>query len=78
MITIEAFKPPRAERKSCLLTRILQSMTKNDAEIARTAINDPDVGSGLIARVLTENGFRISEETIRRHRRSGCGCEAAK
>jgi hypothetical protein len=59
----------------CRVKVIYGEMQKPDLDDLRDALSDPAISSAVIARVLTERGYKISSNTVGHHRRGGCSCE---
>lgn len=59
----------------CRIKVIYGELQKPDADELRDAMTDPAISGAVIARVLTERGFKVSANTVGHHRRGGCACE---
>lgn len=70
--------PPHHNTRPCALGRILTQLTPAERDAVQTALDDPDWPGTKIAEVLTEAGYRVRADTIRRHRRNHCSCEQAE
>ena len=65
------YEPPRigALCRTCLL---LKQLPEKDAEALRVALADKRISSGGLSRILKEEGHKIAETTLRRHRKGEC------
>ena len=71
---IHAAAPTPPKRRPCLVTTVMNTISKEDAEDLVAALADPANHHTAIARALTNRGFAIGEKPIRRHRAGDCGC----
>lgn len=60
------------ERKSAFET-LFEQLDKEDRDALQNAFNDPDWSNAALVRVLNDNGFRVSKDTISKHRRALAG-----
>lgn len=59
----------------CAISVILGRLADSDATSLREALADSDIAHTTIYRVLIDNGFSLSINTVQRHRRGECACE---
>lgn len=59
----------------CAISVILDRLADPDAESLRDALGNGEIAHTVIYRVLTDNGFNLSINTVQRHRRGECACE---
>lgn len=59
----------------CAISVILGRLADSDAASLREALSNGDIAHTTIYRVLTDNGFNLSINTVQRHRRGECACE---
>lgn len=60
---------------TCSVRRLLDELSKDDAEALREALADPKVPGTAIERALLKEGHRMGSYNIQRHRRGMCTCE---
>jgi len=62
------------------MCKVYQFLTQHpdDADELSVVIDNPNIPASSVARVICENGFEISADTIKRHRKrlehKGCKC----
>lgn len=61
---------------ACSISVILAELDKDDRTALIEALTDPTVEHTAIRRVLVHNGFRVNINTVQRHRRGECLCDA--
>jgi PleD family two-component response regulator len=64
----------------CGIRRILKQLEPKEAQALIKLIDEPETSATSLARVLTNNGFPVSRQTINRHRArgikdTGCVCK---
>jgi len=63
----------------CSVGAAIKSMPEETQKILNTVMDDKSVFSGDICRILKANGYDLSAEVMRRHRRrktgTGCACK---
>jgi len=60
----------------CGVALALAQMPKDIATKLNTAMANPHAPSTKIALAATELGYRIPADTVQRHRRGACSCDA--
>lgn len=68
---IAEYKPPRLGGK-CTVCAVVEQVSKEDAAALKVAFDNPKMSNAGIALILKEEGFKIGESTVRRHRRGEC------
>jgi hypothetical protein len=63
-------KPSRASQ--CRFGREYDELDETDRQKLRTAFLDTEITTTWIWTVLAENGFTVSESTVRTHRKGNC------
>jgi hypothetical protein len=56
----------------CRFKKEYENLDVADREKLRTAFANPEITTSYIYRVLNQNGFTVSESTIRTHRKGEC------
>lgn len=72
---LRASQPP-VKGPPCTMGVILSELDKDDRSALVEALIDRTVEHTTIYRVLTGNGFKVSINTVQRHRRGECRCGA--
>lgn len=74
---LEAVKPLHGPR--CTIEVILEQVQPAEAQAIIEAIDNHRIAASVLARTLTQNGYRVAQRTITRHRRrgtaDGCRCD---
>lgn len=60
----------------CSVGVVLAQMDPETAAEFRAAIDMPELSGEAISSVLRRRGYRVAGQTINRHRRGGCICDA--
>lgn len=60
--------------KVCKTGRLIQNLSKADAEDLRTAIANPQIQTEAIVKVLNSHGHKLSTSQFGAHRRGECCC----
>lgn len=60
---------------SCVVVAIAQQLTIDQRADLNEALADPLIYGSTIAKVLSNWGYKVSETTVRKHRRHGCLCD---
>lgn len=63
-------KPPVGGR--CTVCSLLDQLPEDEAKALNDALADPAFSNAGLSRVLKEEGYRIGDSTIGRHRRQEC------
>lgn len=61
-------------RMRCSIGLLLESLDGSDRDALVVAVYDDNVRPTSLSRVLRSHGHKVSEQTIRRHRRRECRC----
>ena len=67
----------RAVGGVCTVGTILAGLSPEDRADLESALADPAFLGRAIVRVLHARGAKLSDETLRRHRRGDCKCRSA-
>jgi len=60
--------------KPCLFSRVTKDLSKDDREKLDAALDEAEISVSSIDRWLQKHGIKISNATIRRHRKRECDC----
>lgn len=63
-----------APKTGCGIAKLLKNMTKPDSTDLQEALENPIITSSAIDRALRKNGYTVSGNMVRRHRRKDCAC----
>jgi hypothetical protein len=63
-----------ATNKQCKFSRLIDELSDDDAKDVKKALENPNVKTEVLARVLTANGHSIGSSTVSLHRRGECCC----
>lgn len=67
--------PQRGQKgPDCSVRMLLRTLPPSDAEAVQAALDNPDWTAAALARLLTQEGHRVQDSTVRRHRRGDCLC----
>lgn len=69
---LKAEEPP--PKHLCSVAKVLDAMSKQDAEDLLAAMSDGNIMATSIARVLQRHGHDLKPEAVRRHRKRECRC----
>lgn len=71
---LEGLTPATHERK-CLVTKVAESLDKDDAKILNDALADQGKwSSNALSEALGKRGVKLGDSTIRKHRDKMCLC----
>lgn len=62
------------KKPKCHVAKVLESLSDEDRADLLAALEQPDLRSTVIAKVLTNRGYPVSEFSIRRHKLKRCQC----
>lgn len=67
---------PPGPRKGpdCSMGTILRTLPEQESQAVQAALDNPDWTAAALARLLTQEGHRVQDNTVRRHRRGDCLC----
>jgi hypothetical protein len=71
-MTLEDLLIEPTPRSYCRFKKEYDDLDERDRELLRTAFANLEISTSFIFRVLSVNGFKSSESTIRTHRRGNC------
>jgi hypothetical protein len=57
---------------ACRTCALLKSLPEKEAEALRVALADKRFSNGGLSRILRDEGYKIAESTLRRHRKGEC------
>ena len=67
-----------APNQGCGMARLIDGMAESDKADLEQALADPTITASAIDRALRKNGFVVSGNMVRRHRRKDCACGQAQ
>lgn len=62
----------------CGIRALLDTLPADDRADLEAALASASIYGSTIARVLTARGWKVSEQTIRRHRSGACRCRGSE
>ena len=68
-------KPKKA---LCAVAEIIKTLKPEEAKALNKALDDPDSSPTNLALILNKNGYKISRQTINRHRNRNTNAEGCK
>lgn len=74
-LSLDDFAGRKHKGPRCTVSVILGALDAKDRDVLEAALADPDIQSSQIAKVLTDNGHKIGDGTVSKHRRQGCACD---
>jgi len=66
--------PKQLGPTECYIGQILKLLDKETSELLNTALNDKRIRHVDLLRLCAQEGYKMSEATMRRHRSGGCRC----
>lgn len=66
------------KKASCNVAEIIKTLNMQEAKALNKALDDPDSSPTNLAKILTNNGYNISRQTITRHRNRNTNAEGCK
>lgn len=67
--------PPEPNKgPACSMRTLLNTLPEDESEAVQAALDNPEWTAVALARLLTQEGHRIQDTTVRRHRRGDCLC----
>ena len=61
--------------QNCFIGRVLVEVSSEEEELLKIALADKRIRTVDLMKLLTGEGYKCSEATIRRHRSGGCRCK---
>jgi len=58
----------------CTMGALLDALPDREAQAVQAALDNPAWTAVALARLLTQEGHRMQDSTVRRHRRGDCLC----
>lgn len=79
MALLDDLENVRHKKVNCSIAEIIKTLKPEEAKALNKALDDPDSSPTNLAMILTNNGYKISRQTINRHRNrktnvEGCKC----
>lgn len=66
--------PKQLGPTECYVGQILKLLDKDTSGLLNTALNDKRIRHVDLLKLCAEEGYKMSEATMRRHRSGGCRC----
>jgi DNA-directed RNA polymerase specialized sigma54-like protein len=66
------------KKASCSIAEIIKTLNTQEAKALNKALDDPDSSPTNLAMILNKNGYKISRQTINRHRNRKTNAEGCK
>lgn len=66
--------PKQLGPTECYVGQILKLLDKDTSVLLNTALNDKRIRHVDLLKLCAEEGYKMSEATMRRHRSGGCRC----
>lgn len=70
---LEGLTPPSKEKR-CAVTKRAETLSKEDKKLLQEALDNPFWSHEALALELTNRGFIISKDPLRKHRSGVCSC----
>ncbi len=67
---------PHTSGLPCSVAQILAGLDDDDRTVLQRALSDRQISAGQIYNALVAEGHSVGRQTIPRHRRGHCRCEA--
>ena len=61
-----------SSRGKCTFCTFLETLPKEEAKLIAERVEDKNITSSSLSRVLRKNGYNLSEGVVSRHRRGQC------
>lgn len=74
LATIEAAQASARRGSNCGVRLVLEQLSPEDADDLRAAIANDGITLSVIGKVLREQGYKVGDDALRRHKRQVCAC----
>jgi hypothetical protein len=71
---LSGLSKPRDSRLTCKIQQISETLSEEDRNIFRAAVDDPDWPASTLSKALKQRGIKVADVTIARHRSGQCNC----
>lgn len=61
-----------SSKGKCTFCTLLETLPKEEVKAIANRVDDKNITSASLSRVLRKNGFNLSEGVVSRHRRKAC------
>jgi hypothetical protein len=78
MALLDDLENVRHKRPGCTVAEIIKTLNAAEAKALNKALDDPDSSPTNLALILNKNGYKISRQTINRHRNRKTNAEGCK
>lgn len=78
MTLLDDLENVKTKKVSCSVAQIIKTLKPEEAKALTKALDDPDSSPTNLALILSKNGYKISRQTINRHRSRKTSAEGCK
>jgi hypothetical protein len=78
MALLDDLENVRHKKPGCTVAEIIKTLNAAEAKALNKALDDPDSSPTNLALILNKNGYKISRQTINRHRNRKTNAEGCK
>jgi hypothetical protein len=78
MALLDDLENVRHKKPGCTVAEIIKTLNASEAKALNKALDDPDSSPTNLALILNKNGYKISRQTINRHRNRKTNAEGCK
>ena len=78
MALLDDLENVRHKKPGCTVAEIIKTLNATEAKALNKALDDPDSSPTNLALILNKNGYKISRQTINRHRNRKTNAEGCK
>jgi hypothetical protein len=78
MALLDDLENVRHKKVNCAVGEIIKTLKPEEAKALSKALDNPDSSPTNLAMILNKNGYKISRQTINRHRNRNTNAEGCK
>jgi hypothetical protein len=78
MALLDDLENVKHKKVNCSIAEIIKTLKPQEAKALTKALDDPDTSPTNLAMILNKNGYKISRQTINRHRNRTTNAEGCK
>lgn len=78
MALLDDLENVKHKKSNCSIAEIIKTLKADEAKALNKALDDPDSSPTNLAMILNKNGYKISRQTINRHRNRNTNLEGCK
>jgi hypothetical protein len=60
----------------CRTGAVIKNLSKDESQLVEDWLKDPEILASQIHKALTDEGYKVGYDSIRRHRRGLCDCRS--